>query len=187
MTDLDRLEEEAQELQRKWAATWQDSFAAELLVVMVDICKILLKDLLAKNRLVIVHETFVEKAQDAATRLWFLMKRDAREECYRVRSFKSRLYLEVKFQMYHPSAQVQAPDVTANVEYHKAQPIVYSHQDEWDEVKSYPQGNKIILILFRSVYYKRAILQIEKFMGRAWCYAHAHALDILFKHTRKPK
>lgn len=49
------------------------------------------------------------------------------------------------------------------------------------------ENQTVALILYRSYFYKKAILEIEKLKGRAWVYAHAEELHSVFKNTRRYK
>lgn len=111
---------------------------------------------------------------------------------WRCKSFRNRLYLEVKYQLHNP--QIKRIGVVKFVEIPETLEVKEKELKEdvrWilEDIKfSQPEFYSTILFdCYRARTYKSFILKLSTYVRKRWIYDHSSRLHNLYKNTRRNK
>lgn len=132
---------------------------------------------------------FTEDAWQTSTSFISIYLKNPEFKC---NSFRNRIYLEVKYQLYNPKQKRE--DAVKYVELTQTNEYSILPTDEPEDVRyvledikdSKPENYNVILFdCYKSKSYKSFILKLDSYLPRRWIYDHAVRLKLLYKNTRR--
>lgn len=111
---------------------------------------------------------------------------------WKCKSFRNRLYLEVKYQLHNPKAKkLDAIKYTEMPETLETTQAEDREDDRWvlEDLKSSQPDlySTILFTCYRSKTYKSFILRLSTMVSKRWIYDNATKLNYLYKYTRRKK
>ena len=123
-----------------------------------------------------------EIIEDAVTRLLEMYLKYANQKSI---TLAGRLHLEIKFQLHNPKQirlnnLVSIPFQTSTLNIDKEETDTKTYIDILNEATDI-QGKRIVIDLYRARYYKRAILNINKYTEKKSIYKYAREIDFVWR------
>ncbi|MFA5377273.1 MAG: hypothetical protein WC455_16100 [Dehalococcoidia bacterium] len=178
-------ETRARELQARYLEGDQDALGGLYLEIR-SIARKWAAIILSAKHLPVSKQKLDIISHDAATKIILLYLKNSD---YSIYSFYERVRLEVMKALFHKN--LRKDEQTEDIE---ALRIPYvaretrKHNDAMQSVMTEcPQGNRVVLDLAGSRWYKEAINKISAYVSRPWIYDHAVELHTLYRMTRCPK
>lgn len=134
------------------------------------------------------YADFTEHAWRASTSFIEMYLKHSEWRCI---SFRNRIYLEVKYQLYNPKVQREDAISWSPLEDVPTTLVDDVEDTRWvleDIANSQPQYYSTILFdCYKSRTYKSFILKLSTYICKRWIYDNAKKLNYLYKYTRRKK